>query len=220
VLEATARSEGVTADSLVATAMTPIASFAAGQGPPTRKALDAILSFMQDWKQPKGPIKVSLTPAKSAGLSDLDKIGQPNALVDYFGLAVDYAGTRPLTPGAERPSQPPASGGAVAAAPSGGSTELGGAEAALSISGNTLVGRFEGEVVYELYRKDGRTALLEGSDISTGKWSIEGEKLCTKYPDEDKECYTVRRRGDEVTLTGATGKAYRLTLVPGNPKDL
>jgi hypothetical protein len=217
VLEATAKSQGGTPEALIAAATMPIGAFAAGQGPATLKALDGIVSFLLDWKQPRGPIKITVTPSKSAGLSDLDKLGQPNALVDYFGLAVDYPGTRPVVASLAG-AQPQAS--APPPATPGGATELSGAEAALSISGNTLVGKFDGEVVYEYYRKDGKTGLLEGSDISAGKWTIEGEKLCTKYKDEDKECYAVRRKGDEVTLTGAKGKGYRLKLLPGNPKDL
>ncbi|MBV8408824.1 MAG: hypothetical protein JOY64_14415 [Alphaproteobacteria bacterium] len=216
VLEATAKSQGSTPEALVATATTPIGAFAAGQGPATVKALDGIVSFMLDWKKPQGPIKISVTPTKSASLQDLDKIGQPNALVDYFGLAVDYPGTRPVVTSLAAPQSaaaPPASG-------SGGATELTGVEAAASIAGNTLYGKLDGDAVYEYYGKDGKTGLLEGSDISTGKWTIEGEKLCTKYKGDDKDCYSVRRKGDEVTMIGAKGKGYRLKLLPGNPKDL
>jgi hypothetical protein len=216
VLEATAKSQGNTPEALIAAATMPIGAFAAGQGPATLKALDGIVSFMLDWKQPKGPIKISVTPAKSAGLADLDKIGQPNALVDYFGLAVDYPGTRPVVANLAGSQAQPSAGPSA----SGAATELTGAEAALSISGNTLFGKFDGEEMYEYYRKDGKTGLLEGNDISAGKWTIEGERLCTKYKDEDKECYSVRRKGDEVTLIGAKGKGYRLKLLAGNPKDL
>jgi hypothetical protein len=76
-------------------ALVPIAAFTANQGKPTLAALDAVVSFMLDWKKPNGPIKISIKPAKTAGLDDLDKIAEPNALVDLFGLKVDYAGTRP-----------------------------------------------------------------------------------------------------------------------------
>ena len=214
VLEATAKKQGSSPGALVAAAIMPIRAFAAGQGPATVKALDGIVSFMLDWKNPKGPIRIAVTPSKSAGLSDLDKIGQPNALVDYFGLSVDYAGTRPVVASASEPqaTMPPPTG-------SGGTIDLSGAEAALSIAGNTLFGKFDGEDTYEYYGKDGKTGLLEGSDISAGKWTIEGEKLCTKYKDEDKECYSVRRKGDEVTLIGAKGKGYRMKLLGGNPKE-
>ena len=61
---------------------------------------------------------------------------------------------------------------------------------------------------------------MEGSELTKGKWTLEGEKVCFKYPDEDKDCHAVSRTGDEVTLTGAKGKGFRLKLLPGNPKNL
>ena len=62
------------------------------QGPPTLKALDAVASFIADWKAPKGPLALGLKPAKTAGLDDLDKIMKPNALVDLFGFTATYPG--------------------------------------------------------------------------------------------------------------------------------
>jgi hypothetical protein len=58
------------------------------------KALDAVASFVADWKAPKGALVVGLKPAKTAGVSDLDKVLEPNALVDVFGLSATYPGTR------------------------------------------------------------------------------------------------------------------------------
>ena len=86
--------QGTTPEAMVAMATVPLASFTAGQGPATLKALDSLVSFIGDWKQPKGPIKIAIKPAKSASVADLDKVMEPNALTDIFGLTVDYAGTR------------------------------------------------------------------------------------------------------------------------------
>ena len=91
---------------------------------------------------------------------------------------------------------------------------------ALAVVGNTLTGKSDGEVFFEFYRKDGTLTLKEGSDLTKGKWTIEGEKVCFKYPDEDKDCFTVSRTAEQVTLGGGKGKGLRLTLLPGNPKDL
>ena len=49
---------------------------------------------VSDWKAPKGPLTLGVKPAKSASLSDLDKVMQPNALVEVFGLNAAYSGTR------------------------------------------------------------------------------------------------------------------------------
>jgi hypothetical protein len=217
VLPAVAKEQKTSAEAMVAMSLLPIGAFATGQGSPTLKALDAVVSFITDWKQPKGPIKISITPAKTAGMADLDKIMEPNGLSTVLGLTVDYAGTRAgAATGGQQAAVP-----APAAPPAGGAAKtLTGGEAWLSIVGNTLTGRIDGEVIHEYYRKDGTLTLMEGSELTKGKWTIEGEQVCFKYPDEDKDCMTVTRTGDQVTLTRAKGKGLRFTLLPGNPKDL
>lgn len=94
VVPAIAKDQGTTAEALVAMTVGPITAFATGQGSPTLKALDGVVSFITDWKQPKGPIKIAITPAKSAGVDDLEKVLEPNGLTTVLGLTVDYAGTR------------------------------------------------------------------------------------------------------------------------------
>ena len=215
VLPAVAKAQGTTPEAMVAMATVPVAAFTSGQGPATLKALDSIVSFVLDWKKPNGPIKIAIKPTKTASMADLDKVMQPNALTEIFGLSVEYAGTRAGAAGGDAgaPAAPPPAAG-------GDGKALSGPEAALSLVGNTLTGKFDGELIFEFYRKDGTAGLLSGSDISKGKWSVEGEKICTKYPDEDKECFTITRTGDDVTLIGPKGKGYRLKVVAGNPKNL
>jgi hypothetical protein len=94
VIPAIAKEEGTTAEALVAMSLAPIAAFATGQGSPTLKALDSVVSFVTDWKQPKGPIKIAITPARTAGMADLEKVMEPDGLTTVLGLTVDYAGTR------------------------------------------------------------------------------------------------------------------------------
>jgi hypothetical protein len=241
LLPAIAQQQGAAVEALVGMAVVPIAGFASGQGPATLKALDAVVSFIGDWKKPKGPIKLAITPAKGASFNDLEKISQPNALVDIFGLSVDYPGTRP---GAASAGAATGGGSATAtpdtgtkAAPSGkapkGSRQaskidtddeptgktLTGGEAWMSIVGNTLTGKVDGNLIFEYYRKDGTLALEEDDEISKGKWSLEGEKVCFKYPDEDKDCLSLRRVGNEVTFFRGKEKVYRLKLLEGNPKN-
>ena len=94
LLPALAKSEGVKTDEMVQTARAAIAGFAESQGPETLKALDAISSFVADWKAPKGALILGLKPAKKAALSDLDKIMVPNALWTEFGFTASYPGTK------------------------------------------------------------------------------------------------------------------------------
>jgi hypothetical protein len=217
VLPAAAKVQGSTPEAMIAMATVPVAAFTANQGPATLKALDAVVSFAQDWKKPNGPIKITIKPAKTASLQDLDKIMEPNALTDLFGLSVEYAGTRAGASGAQASAAAPP----AAAPPAGGDAKLSGPEAAMSIVGNTLAGKYDGGMTHEHYNKDGTSVFLDDDGSkSKGKWSIEGQKICTKYKGDDKDCYGIERAGDAVTLTDAKGKAYKMTVLPGNPKDL
>ena len=94
LLPAIAKEQGQTAEAIAAFALESIAAFCEGQGPATLKALDAVASFVGDWQGPKGALVIGLKPAKTAGMSDLDKVMEPNALVDIFGLSASYPGTR------------------------------------------------------------------------------------------------------------------------------
>lgn len=95
VLPAMAKEQGAKPQEMVDTALGTLAGFAATQGAPTLKALDAVASFIVDWKAPKGPLTLGLKPTKTAGMDDLDKIMVPNALVDLFGFTATYPGTKP-----------------------------------------------------------------------------------------------------------------------------
>jgi hypothetical protein len=213
LLPAMAKQNGATADVWVAMALASIGGFANGQGPDSMKAFDALASYISDWKAPKGPLRLTLSPPKSTNLDDLAKITEPNALTDIFGLTVAYAGTRAgAAGGGAAPS--------VAAAPADDGQKLTGMAAWTVVVGNTLTGKEKGKAYFDYYRKDGTVASLSEGEISKGKWALEGERLCTKYPDEDKECFSVAVSGKTVTMTDAKGKGYRSEMVPGNPKDL
>ena len=94
LLPAWAKEEGVKPEELVKTSLVAIAGFAEPQGPDTLKALDAVASFIGDWKSPKGPLVMGLKPAKTAGLADLDKVAMPDALTTEFGFTATYPGTK------------------------------------------------------------------------------------------------------------------------------
>lgn len=217
LVPAVAKQQGMAADAMIAMAVAPIGAFAVGKGAGTVKALDGLASFITDWKKPKGPITISVTPAKSASLGDLDKIEQPNALTDIFGLKVEYVGTRA---GAAGGVGAQSGGQAAATAPPATDKPMTGAEAWLTLIGNTVTGKIDGEVIFEYYRKDGTLALMEGNEITKGKWSLEGERVCFKYPDEDKDCQTISRTGDEVTFKRKDKSGYKLKVLAGNPKNL
>ena len=95
LLPALAKEEGVKPEELVETALMALAAYAAQQGADTLKQLDAVASFITDWKAPKGALVLGLKPAKTAGLADLDKIALPDALTTEFGFTAAYPGTKP-----------------------------------------------------------------------------------------------------------------------------
>lgn len=94
LVPALATEEGIKPQELITTALDALAGFARAQTGETLKALDAVASFVGDWKTPAGPLVLGLRPAKTAGLDDLDKIMVPDALSTLFGFTASYPGTR------------------------------------------------------------------------------------------------------------------------------
>jgi hypothetical protein len=97
LLPQVAKEQGTTADELVALALTSLAAFTKGQDSETLRMLDAIASFVADWKAPKGALVVSLKPVQTASFADIMRVMEPNALVTVFGFNAAYPGTRPGT---------------------------------------------------------------------------------------------------------------------------
>jgi hypothetical protein len=94
VLVANAKAQGAQPEGLVSLALMTIASLAGQQDAESIKAFDAVASFVGDWKAPKGPITIDLTPARGMSMADLGTLMAPNALRQMLGLQVTYAGTR------------------------------------------------------------------------------------------------------------------------------
>lgn len=94
LIPAAAKDEGITADEFIATALDALGAFAQAQSGETLKSLDAVASFVADWKAPKGALVLGLKPTKTAGLDDIDKIMVPNALSTIFGFTATYPGTK------------------------------------------------------------------------------------------------------------------------------
>ena len=73
---------------------------------------------MSDYRQPKGPLRITVSPPKNLSTTDMDKIEVANAIIDVFGVSAAYAGTRPgAALAAVKPAAPASTGTAVA--PSG-----------------------------------------------------------------------------------------------------
>jgi hypothetical protein len=94
LVEAAAKSQGNKPDDLAALGLLTIASLAGQQDAESMKAFDAMASFLADWHAPKGPITITVKPAKGASFADVGGLMMPNALREVLGLKVTYAGTR------------------------------------------------------------------------------------------------------------------------------
>ncbi|MGE0425432.1 MAG: hypothetical protein AB7O88_24440 [Reyranellaceae bacterium] len=102
--------------------------------------------------------------------------------------------------------------------PSGG--KVTGLAAWNKLIGNTVAGLVDGKNYAEFYQPDGTVKTLADAELTTGKWSVEGEKVCFVYPKEDKACFTLELAGDDVTFTDDSGAGIRVKLLQGNPKNL
>ena len=80
LIPAAAKEEGIKPEELITTALDALGGFSQAQSGDTLKALDAVASFVGDWKAPKGPLVLGLKPTKNAGLDDLDNKMDPKAL--------------------------------------------------------------------------------------------------------------------------------------------
>ena len=95
VLIAGAKSQGNKPEDLIALGLLTLSSLTGQQDAESMQAFDAVASFMSDWRAPKGPITLTVKPAKGASFADVGSLMMPNALRDVLGLKVTYAGTRP-----------------------------------------------------------------------------------------------------------------------------
>jgi hypothetical protein len=214
-----AAASGSTTELLIAMAQAPLEGFVADQSPERMEALDAVASFIADWKAPKGPIRIAIKPPSATGMEDLAKAFESGGLTKVLGLTASYDGTRPGEAKRAAAAAPPTA--ATKPKKAGSDARLTGRAAWETVVGNTLTGESSGTTFHEFVRDDGTTSLLADGDVTAGLWTTEGGvKVCFKYGDEDKVCYTLVVNGDEVTFTDSDGTDLRATLLPGNPKDL
>ncbi len=118
LVPALAAEQKKTAEAFVAEGLALLGVIAMTQSPKAVAVFDVLASFMSDFRQPKGPLRLTVSPPKNLSTADMDKIEVANAIIDIFGLSATYAGTRP---GAALAAVKPAErAGSAAAAPSGG----------------------------------------------------------------------------------------------------
>lgn len=98
VVPALAKMQGSDAAATIAMAKAMLEGVRAGQGEATQKAFDALASFLDDYKKPKGPLTVTLKPDKKFSGADLKNASGADDVIKALGLAVNYVGTVPHPP--------------------------------------------------------------------------------------------------------------------------
>jgi hypothetical protein len=94
-LPAAAKMQGADADGLVKMAKAMLGEMRAGQGTATLAVLDALASYVEDYKKPKGALRVTLNPTGKTPLTALGDLKSPDDAVKELGVVVSYPGTRP-----------------------------------------------------------------------------------------------------------------------------
>jgi hypothetical protein len=88
-----------------------------------------------------------------------------------------------------------------------------------ALVGNTVVGKLEGKDFADYYLADGTVKSMVGSETITGRWSLEGDKICFAYPGEPKECYAMEVSGDVAVFTDRDGMSVKGQVQKGNAKN-
>ncbi len=98
VVPAAAKMQGMEPAAMVAMGKAVLDSLRDGQGETTLAVLDAVESYMEDYHEPKGPLRVSLDPPGKTSAAALSAMKTPDEAIKALGLKVSYAGTRPQAP--------------------------------------------------------------------------------------------------------------------------
>jgi hypothetical protein len=92
VAPAAAKLQGTDVDAIIKQAKTMLGGMRAGHGEATRAVFDALGSYLDDYKHPKGPLKITVNPPNKASASALSDIKSPDDAVKALGLVVAYGG--------------------------------------------------------------------------------------------------------------------------------
>jgi hypothetical protein len=92
VLPAAAKLQGTDVDAIMRQAKTMLDGMRAGQTEATLAVFDALGSYFDDYKHPKGPLKITVNPPNKASAAALSHIKSADDAVKALGLVVTYGG--------------------------------------------------------------------------------------------------------------------------------
>jgi hypothetical protein len=114
-IPAAAKSQNMDPNAAVGMAKGMLDGLKDGQGPEAQAILDAVVAYIADYKQPKGPLRVTLNPPNKASAASFSNIKSADEAIKSLGIVVSYAGAGSAP--AAAPAKSKAS--AVAAPPPG-----------------------------------------------------------------------------------------------------
>lgn len=91
--------QGTDAKGMIGLAIAFLDGARANQGEAAQKAIDSLVAFVEDYKKPKGPLKITLNPPGDVSNAALEKAKTADDIVKLLGIQVSYAGTRSSKPG-------------------------------------------------------------------------------------------------------------------------
>jgi hypothetical protein len=92
VVPAAAKLQGSDVDAIMNQAKTMLDGLRAGRSEATLAVFDALGSYLNDYKHPKGPLKITVNPPNKASAAALSDIKSPDDAVKTLGLVVTYGG--------------------------------------------------------------------------------------------------------------------------------
>lgn len=96
-----------------------------------------------------------------------------------------------------------------------------GAAAWQALVGNTAVARSRAGGYTEFYGPDGAVTHLDKDGKTRGKWSLDGQKVCFDFPEEDdRSCVLVEIDGDKGAFVDEDASRDTFQVLPGNAKGL
>lgn len=115
----------------------------------------------------------------------------------------------------------PAAETTVPASPAAPAPKLTGAAAWQLLVGNTVVAQSHDGGYTEFFAPDGVVKHLDRDGKATGTWTLQGDKVCFDFPDEDdRSCVQVEVTGQKGAFVDEDKARDTFDVLPGNAKGL
>lgn len=191
-LPAAAKSQNMDPNAAVGMAKGMLDGLKTDQGPEAQAIIDALAAYIADYKQPKGPLRVTLNPTSKASAASLGDLKSADEAIKSLGIVVSYAGAPAAAPSgsAKAASAPAAAAGGKAGCQPGGRVFVYHEDAwwaatarDASKSGKECITRIEGESDDVVIASDKMIAWsIDGPGKSVTKCT-EGDKVVVLYKD-------------------------------------